>query len=167
MMQTGRPATVPTPVTTPSAGVSGSWLRANSQSSWNSVPGSSKSFSRSRTKSLPSARSLSRYLTCPCSIRARSRKYRSSPSPTPSSALGCGPDDHDQDAVGVTRAPDDDGRAGTHSHGRGQLHHGASLQAHFDARRVAAGLSRTDLERTLAGDRPPLRPTDRRLPAIL
>src|SRR6266849_5468076 len=58
MMQTVRPPTVPTPVTTPSAGVSVSWLRAKSQSSWNSVPGSRSSFSRSRTKSLPSARSL-------------------------------------------------------------------------------------------------------------
>src|SRR5262245_56839412 len=78
MTHTVRPPTVPTPVTTPSAGVSGSWLRAKTKSSWNSVPGSSRSFSRSRTKSFPSSLSLSRYLTCPCSMRARSWKYRSS-----------------------------------------------------------------------------------------
>src|SRR4029450_3386433 len=58
MMQMGRPPTVPTPVTTPSAGVAGSTLRANSQSSWNSEPGSRRSLSRARTKSLPSARGL-------------------------------------------------------------------------------------------------------------
>src|SRR4029453_19141332 len=79
MMHTVRPPTRPTPVTTPSAGVSASRLRAKSHSSSNSVPGSSSSLSRSRTKSLPSARSLSRYFVWPCSIRARSWKYRSSP----------------------------------------------------------------------------------------
>src|SRR6266545_5086968 len=86
MMQTGRPPTWPTPVTTPSAGVSASWLRAKSQSSWNSEPASSRSFSRSRTNSLPSSRSFSRYFVCPCSMRARSAKYR--PSLMPLSLLG-------------------------------------------------------------------------------
>ena len=39
MMQTVRPPTRPTPVTTPSAGVSASWFRAKRKSSWNSEPG--------------------------------------------------------------------------------------------------------------------------------
>ena len=39
MMHTVRPPTRPTPVTTPSAGVSGSWLRAKRKSSWNSDAG--------------------------------------------------------------------------------------------------------------------------------
>src|SRR6185436_14239322 len=81
MTQTGRPSTVPTPVTTPSAGVSGSAERARSQSSWNSVPGSRSRLRRSRTKSLPSARILSRYLTCPCWTRAISSRRRRSLTP--------------------------------------------------------------------------------------
>src|SRR5438046_9151936 len=112
MTQTVRPPTRPTPVTTPSAGVSGSSERAKGPSSWNSERGSRRSFSRSRTKSLPSSRSFSRYFVWPCSIRARSWKYRSSPSTRDlRSGIRVRPDDDDQNAGAVARTADDRGVA--------------------------------------------------------
>ena len=58
---TGRPSTVPTPVTTPSAGRSPASALASSASSTNE-PSSSSSASRSRTNSLPWRASFSRLL---------------------------------------------------------------------------------------------------------
>src|SRR6266508_236170 len=111
MMQTVRPPTEPTPVITPSAGVSASWLRAKRKSSWNSTPGSRRSLRRSRTKSFPSSFSLSRYLRWPCSMRARCWKYRSSLTLWPGLRVGMGPEDDDEDAVAVGGTADDSGRA--------------------------------------------------------
>src|SRR5262245_12024639 len=134
MMQTVRPPTVPTPVTTPSAGVSSSWLRAKSHSSCSSVPGSRRSFRRSRTKSLPSARSFSRYLTWPRSMRARSWWYRSSPWLTRTFygdalllvRIRVGPHDDDEHAVTVARPADHRGIAARGLDVRVQLGHVAA-----------------------------------------
>src|SRR6266542_5404693 len=172
MMQTGRPPTVPTPVTTPSAGVSASSLRAKSQSSWKSVPGSSSRCRRSRTKSLPSSRSLSRYLTWPCSIRARSSMYRSSPVVTrvsarraPSPGGGMGPDDDDQHTIPLPRTADHGRRAGGRLQIRGELARAPALQAEAKTDGVAADALRGELERALAGHRPALRGSHRHLGA--
>src|SRR5581483_3443555 len=173
MTQTVRPPTVPTPVTTPSAGVSASWLRAKSQSSWNAVPGSSRSVRRSRTKSLPSARSFSRYLTWPCSMRVRSRWYRSSPSPTWSprsvaaaAVAGIGPDDDDQHAVRVARAADDRGMAGRRLDVRHHLGRAAAHEADAHADGAGRHRVRRHLELAVAGNRPALCGADGHLRAI-
>src|SRR5262245_36011749 len=168
MTHTVRPPTVPTPVTTPSAGVSGSWLRAKAKSSWNSIPGSSRSFSRARTKSLPSSLSLSRYLTCPCSMRARSWKYRSSLTlVTPCSdarRLPAGslrwirirPEDDDQHAVAVRWTAKDGGGARCRDDARVHLGAVALEQTHPHPHPPAEHLVRRDFEPSLARDREPL-----------
>src|SRR5262245_33124655 len=163
MTHTVRPPTVPTPVTTPSAGVSGSWLRAKAKSSWNSIPGSSRSFSRARTKSLPSSLSLSRYLTCPCSMRARSWKYRSSLTlVAPCSAarrlaaasparrwIRIRPEDDDQHAVAVGRTAEDGGSARGRDDVRVHLGTVTLEQTHLHPYALPEHLIRGDFEPSL------------------
>src|SRR5437879_4608676 len=157
MTQTVRPPTRPTPVTTPSAGVSGSSERAKSQSSWNSEPGSRRSFSRSRTKSLPSSRSFSRYFVWPCSIRARSLKYRSSPSTRDlRSGIRVGPDDDDQDAGAMARTADDRGVARLRLDVGPHLGEATAREAHFELHRASPHALRPDLELAVAGHGPAL-----------
>src|SRR4029453_13178922 len=159
MIATVRPPTVPTPVTTPSAGVSGSWLRAKRKSSWNSVPGSSRSLSRSRTKSLPSSLSLSRYLTCPCSIRLRSCRYRCSLM----APLGVRvrPENDDEHAVALGR--DAPPRRRTWGGEDRRFHLGllTPQQPHAHAHGRSVQLVRRDLEPALAGYREALLGTER------
>src|SRR6185503_1369583 len=164
--QTGRPSTVPTPVTTPSAGVSGSAERARSQSSWNSVPGSRSRLRRSRTKSLPSARSLSRYLTCPCRTRAISSRRRRSLTPgmvargsvgTP--AWDDGPlllaraDRDDQNAALMRESADQRRPARRHVHDRCDLADRAALDPHQDPHDRPAHGERLDLHLAAARER--------------
>src|SRR5713226_3064295 len=166
MTQTVRPPTVPMPVTTPSAGVSGSWLRAKRKSSWKSAPGSRRSLRRSRTKSLPSSFSLSRYLTCPCSMRARSWKYRSSLTLWPGLRVGMGPEDDDEDAVAIGRTADDGGSA------RGRQDIGVHLgllaleQAHLHVYRAVLQLIRGDFQPPLTGDLESLLGAERNVHAL-
>src|SRR5438132_1595351 len=157
MTQTVRPPTRPTPVTTPSAGVSGSSERAKSQSSWNSEPGSRRSFSRSRTKSLPSSRSFSRYFVWPCSIRARSWKYRSSPSTRDlRSGIRVRPDDDDQDAGAVARTADDRGVARLRLDVGPHLGEVTAGEAHLELHGASPHALRRDLELAVAGHGPAL-----------
>src|SRR5919198_2422533 len=167
MTQTARPPTRPTPVTTPSAGVSGSSERAKSQSSWNSEPGSRRSFRRSRTKSLPSSRSFSRYFAWPCSIRARSWKYRSSP-PTWDlrSGVWVRPHDDDQDAVAVARTADDRGVALLRADVRRHLRAIAARQAHLEPHGASRRGLRRDLEQAVAGHGPALGRADGHLGSV-
>src|SRR5688572_4443882 len=175
MMHTLRPPTMPTPVTTPSAGVSGSLERANIQSSWNSVAGSRSSFSRSRTNSLPSAFSFSRYFACPCSILARSAWYFSSPvamppivaarvtaarGGLPGLGVGVGPDDDDEHAVPVAGATDDGRVAARGADLGGDFRHATPQQAHAHADGVALHGFRHDLERAVTGHGPALERSD-------
>src|SRR3989441_10013554 len=163
MTQTVRPPTRPTPVTTPSAGVSGSSERAKSQSSWNSEPGSRRSFSRSRTKSLPSSRSFSRYFVWPCSIRARSWKYRSSPSTRDlRSGIRVRPDDDDQDAGAVARTADDRGVARLRLDVGPHLGEVTAGEAHLELHGASPHALRRDLELAVAGHGPALGGADGR-----
>src|SRR5438093_6706748 len=157
MTQTVRPPTRPTPVTTPSAGVSGSSERAKSQSSWNSEPGSRRSFSRSRTKSLPSSRSFSRYFVWPCSIRARSWRYRSSPSTRDlRSGIRVRPDDDDQDAGAVARPADDRGVTRLRLDVGPHLGEVTAREAHLELHGASPYALRRDLELAVAGHGPAL-----------
>src|SRR5262245_26176613 len=161
--QIGRPTTVPTPVTTPSAGVSGSAERARSQSSWNSVPGSRRRPRRSRTKSLPSARSLSRYLTFPCRTRAISLRSRGSLTPgmvarrsgvaRRARLFFAGSDRDDQNARLMRQATDQRRAAGRDVHDRRQLAHRPALDAHQDANDRVADAERLDLHLAPTGER--------------
>src|SRR2546426_6536396 len=155
MTQTVRPPTRPTPVTTPSAGVSGSSERAKSQSSWNWGRGSRRSFSRSGTKSLPSSRSFSRYFVCPCSIRARSWKYRSSPSPRDlRSGIRVRPDDDDQDAGAGARPADDRWVARLRLDVGPHLGEVTAGEAHLELHGASPHALRRDLELAVAGHGP-------------
>src|SRR5712692_1937526 len=166
MTQTVRPPTVPTPVTTPSAGVSGSWLRAKRKSSWKSAPGSRRSLRRSRTKSLPSSFSLSRYLTWPCSMRARSWKYRSSLTLWPGLRVGMGPEDDDEDAVAIGRTADDGGSARSRQDIGVHLGLIALEQPRLHVYRAVLQLIRSHFEPPLARDREALLGAERNVNAL-
>ena len=158
MMHTVRPPTRPTPVTTPSAGVSGSWLRAKRKSSWKSDPGSSKSRRRSRTKSFPSSLSLARYLTCPCSMRARTSRYRSSlTGPSGNAArqrpggIRVRPQDDDEHPPAIGGAREDSRRAGRGAQAGNHFRLLTLQEPHVHAHPVSAELLRGHGERTVAG----------------
>src|SRR5512137_1724419 len=75
---TGRPSMVPSPVTTPSAGSSGSWAFASAPSSMKE-PSSRSSRSRSRAKSFPASAFFWWYFSDPpLRTRASSRSIRAS-----------------------------------------------------------------------------------------